>query len=140
MKAKTKTYDFDMASSLKDKADIQEYLSQVVEDGDHDELLRAFGHAARARGMLGLANDTGLSRESLYKALRPGSNPRFETIRKVADALGMKVMMVAKVNAPNARPPRGAITVHASQRPSNVQITKRAAKRAPAAKAARSGR
>jgi len=41
----------------------------------------ALGNVARARGMTKLANDSGLGRESLYKALAPGAKPRYEVKR-----------------------------------------------------------
>ena len=81
-----KTTRFDVADS---EEAIQEYFRQVVEDGDPDEIVRALGHIARARGMTQLAKDTGLGRESLYKALSEGSKPRFDTIMRVTKALGL---------------------------------------------------
>ena len=54
-----------------------------MEDGDSDEIIRALGHIAKARGMMKLANDTGLARESLYRALSEGAKPRFDTIMRV---------------------------------------------------------
>ena len=84
-----KTTRFDVADFLDSEEAIQEYLRQVVEDGDPDEIVRALGHIARARGMTQLAKDTGLGRESLYKALSEGSKPRFDTIMRVTKALGL---------------------------------------------------
>ncbi|PWB33736.1 putative addiction module antidote protein [Pseudomonas sp. SDI] len=80
---------FDMAALLDSDAAISAYLSQVLEDGDTEELLRAIGHVARARGMGQVARDTGLGRESLYKAFAPGAKPRFDTVLKVLRALGI---------------------------------------------------
>ncbi|EPL05492.1 addiction module antidote protein [Pseudomonas sp. CF161] len=82
---------FDMATLLDSDEAISEYLSQVLADGDTDELLRALGHVARARGMTQIARDTGLGRESLYKALGSQGNPEFATIIKVMKALGLKL-------------------------------------------------
>ncbi|MFK3771035.1 addiction module antidote protein [Pseudomonas sp. NPDC089406] len=84
-----KLIPFDMAQLLDSDAAISEYLSQVLADGDTDEILRALGHIARARGMSQIAKDTGLGRESLYKALGPGAKPRFDTVLKVIRALGI---------------------------------------------------
>ncbi|MCZ4065481.1 putative addiction module antidote protein [Oxalobacter aliiformigenes] len=84
-----KTTRFDVADFLDSEEAIQEYFRQVVEDGDPDEIVRALGHIARARGMTQLAKDTGLGRESLYKALSEGSKPRFDTIMRVTKALGL---------------------------------------------------
>jgi probable addiction module antidote protein len=72
-----------------------EYLSQVLEDGDNAELIRALGHIAKAKGMATVAKDSGLGRESLYKALSEGSQPRFDTITKVINALGLKMSVHA---------------------------------------------
>ena len=83
------TTRFDVADFLDSEEAIQEYFRQVVEDGDPDEIVRALGHIARARGMTQLAKDTGLGRESLYKALSEGSKPRFDTIMRVTKALGL---------------------------------------------------
>jgi len=83
---------FDLSALLDSDAAIAEYLSQVLADGDSDELIRALGHVAKAKGMTSVALATGLGRESLYKALVPGAKPRFETIVKVMQALGMTLM------------------------------------------------
>jgi len=84
-----KLIPFDMARYLDSDAAIAEYLSQVLEDGDPDELVNALGHVARARGMAQIAKDSGLGRESLYKALAPGAKPRMETVLRVLRALGV---------------------------------------------------
>ena len=82
---------FDMVNILDSDEMISEYLSQVLEEGDNDELLRALGYIAKAKGMSMVAKESGLGRESLYKALSPGSQPRFDTILKVIKALGVKL-------------------------------------------------
>lgn len=84
-----KLVPFDMARYLDSEEAIAEYLTQVLADGDSDELLRAIGHIAKAKGMAQVAKDAGLGRESLYKALTPGSKPRFDTILRVTRALGV---------------------------------------------------
>ncbi|NIF16431.1 addiction module antidote protein [Pantoea sp. Cy-639] len=83
---------FDMAELLDSDAAISEYLSQVLADGDSDEILRALNHIARARGMSQIAKQTGLGRESLYKAFVPGAKPRFDTVLKVIRALGIDLL------------------------------------------------
>lgn len=88
---KPKTRPFDMAERLPDEQAIAEYMSLVLEDGDQDELIRALGHIAKARGMTEIAKISGLTREALYKALRPGSHPCFDTILKVIHALGLRL-------------------------------------------------
>ncbi len=89
------TSDFDVSQYLDSKEMIAEYLSQVLEDGDMDELLSAIGHIAKAKGMTQVAKDTGLGRESLYKAFAKGSKPKFDTVLKVLDSLGVKLKAVA---------------------------------------------
>ena len=92
---KLKTRPFDMANYLGDEADVAEYMRQVMEDGDPALLGAALGDVARARGMAQLARDTGLGRESLYKALAPGAKPRYDTVLKVCKALGVRLRAVA---------------------------------------------
>ena len=87
---------FDMAEHLSSDAAVSEYLSQVLDDGDADELIRALGHIAKARGMAQIARDSGLGRESLYKALAPGAKPRFETVARVLRALGVRLHATAR--------------------------------------------
>jgi probable addiction module antidote protein len=65
-------------------------MTAVLEENDPDLLLLALGDVARAKGMAQVAKDAGLGRESLYKALTPGAKPRFDTVLKVAKALGVK--------------------------------------------------
>lgn len=89
-----KTQPFDMAALLDSDEAIAEYFSQVMADGDSDEVIRALGHITRARGMAAVATASGLGRESLYKALAPGAKPRFETILKVMRALGLRLQTV----------------------------------------------
>jgi len=83
--------EFDLAELLDSEETVNEYLSQVLDDGDSDELLRAIGYIAKARGMAQIAAVSGLGRESLYKALAPGAKPRFDTVLKVIHALGIKL-------------------------------------------------
>jgi len=82
---------FDAADYLTDEATIAEYLTAALEDPNPDLFLVAVKDVASARGMTQLAKDTGLGRESLYKALAPGAKPRFETVMKVVRALGVKL-------------------------------------------------
>lgn len=82
---------FDVAALLDKDEAISEYLSQVLADGDNAEFLRAIGYVAKARGMAQIAKDSGMGRESLYKTFAPGAKPRFDTVLKVLDALGLKL-------------------------------------------------
>ena len=87
----TQLLPFDLSTLLDSDEAIAEYIRQVLEDGDLDEMLRAVGYVAKARGMAQVAEDAGLGRESLYKALRPGAQPKFETMSKVFGALGFRL-------------------------------------------------
>lgn len=84
--------DFDMTRQLKSEADIAAYVTMVIEDGDAAELAHALGVAAKARGMSEIAAASGLTREALYKALKPGAKPRFDTISRVCTALGVRLV------------------------------------------------
>jgi probable addiction module antidote protein len=81
---------FDAARYLDSDEAVAEYMSAMLEANDPDLLLLALGDVARAKGMAQIAKEAGLGRESLYKALTPGAKPRFDTILKVAKALGVK--------------------------------------------------
>lgn len=89
-KTPMKLIAFDAARYLHDDKAIAEYMTAILEADDPDLLLLALGDVARAKGMAQVARDAGLGRESLYKALAPGAKPRFETVMKVARALGVK--------------------------------------------------
>ena len=84
--------NFDMADYLKTDEDVANYLNLVLEENDPAELNHALGTIARARGMTEVALASGLTREALYKALRPTSHPRFDTIVRVCTALGVKLV------------------------------------------------
>ena len=82
---------FDAADYLDNDEVIAEYLTAAMEDPNPDVFLAALGDVAKARGMAQIARDTGLGRESLYKALGAGAHPRYETIKAVLGALGVKL-------------------------------------------------
>jgi len=83
--------DFDAAQFLDSEAAIAAYLADILQAGDDGLLAAALGDIARARGMTEIARAAGLTREALYKALRPESKPRFDTIRRVCLALGVRL-------------------------------------------------
>ena len=89
--AKTKTLPWDMAEHLKTDEDMAAYWEAALEDGDPVLITHVLGTIARAKGMTQLARDTGLGRESLYKALSAEGNPEFATVLKVVRALGLKL-------------------------------------------------
>ncbi len=86
---------FDTADYLDDEETIAEYLTAALEDPNPDIFLTAVRDVARARGMTQLAQDAGLGRESLYKALTPGAKPRYDTMLKLLRALGVKLSVTA---------------------------------------------
>lgn len=90
---KIKLRRWDSAEHLKTEEDIALYFDACLEEAGDDAafIAKALGNVARARGMSQLARDTGLGRESLYKALSGEGNPSFDTILKVIKALGLKL-------------------------------------------------
>ena len=82
---------FDAADYLDSDIVISEYLNTALEDENPNVFLQAIADVAKARGMSKLAKDTGLGRESLYKALAPGAKPRYDTIIKLVRALGVEL-------------------------------------------------
>ena len=82
------TTNFDIADYLRSKEMIAEYLNTVLAEGNNADIIKAIGHVAKAVGMTKIAEETGLSRPSLYKALSEGAKPQFETIMKVLKAIG----------------------------------------------------
>ena len=88
---KTKTRPFDAAEYLASEEEVVAYLEVAFSEGDPSLIVQALGTIARARGMSQLAKDTGLRRESLYKALSSEGNPEFATVLKVVKALGIQL-------------------------------------------------
>lgn len=91
----TETLSFNPLDYLQSEEDISLYLQEAIamanEENDQNILLKAIATAAKAKGMLQLAKDAGVSRESLYKSLAPNAKPQFETIVKILSALGCKL-------------------------------------------------
>lgn len=88
-----KTSKFDIADYLDSNEMIAEYLNTVLEGGNDAEIITAIGHIAKAIGMTKIAEETGLSRPSLYKALSDGAKPQFSTIMKVLKAVGGQIQV-----------------------------------------------
>ena len=88
-----KTSPYDVAEQLRTPAEMAAYLEACIEEADGDVafIAKALGDIARAQGMTKVAKDSGLSRESLYKALSGERSPSFDTILKVVSALGLKL-------------------------------------------------
>jgi probable addiction module antidote protein len=85
---------FDAADYLDNTGIIAEYLSAAAEDPNPDVFFAALGDVAKARGVAQIAQDSGLGRESLYKALCAGAHPRYETVNAVLRALGVRFAVV----------------------------------------------
>jgi probable addiction module antidote protein len=85
---------FGIADYLDDDEVIAEYLTAALEDPNPDVFLMAVADVAKAKGMSNVASQTGLGRESLYKAFAPGAKPRYDTVLKVLKALGIQLQAV----------------------------------------------
>jgi len=94
---KTVTTRYDIAEHLRTPEEMAAYFEACLEEADGDAafIAKALGDIARAKGMSQIARDTGLSRESLYKALSGDRSPGFDTILKVMGALGLKLHVAA---------------------------------------------
>ena len=84
--------EFDITEHLDSDQAMAEYLTVVLEENDPAALADALGTIARARGMNEIAKASGITREALYRALRPNTQPRFDTINRVCTALGVKLV------------------------------------------------
>lgn len=87
--------EFDAARYLDDEAAVAAYLTDILDANDPALLAQALGDIARARGMSEIARASGITREALYKALRPDAQPRFDTINRVCAALGVRLVAQA---------------------------------------------
>jgi probable addiction module antidote protein len=95
-KTKLKTRPYDSAEYLDTPEAIAEYLTDALEEDDPRFIAKAIGTAARARGMSEIAREAGVSRENLYRALSGDTKPEFDTIRRVLDALGVRLEVKPK--------------------------------------------
>ena len=84
---------FDLAEHLETDADIQAFLRETAIAGDTSDFIHALNTAARAKGMSEVAKQAGVTRASLYKSLSDDGNPRFDTIAKIVEALGCKLVV-----------------------------------------------
>lgn len=100
---------FDPGEYLTDELVIAEFLNESLRMNDPAVMLNAINTVARARGMSQLALQAGLGRENLYNALKPGAKPRFETVVKLLDALGLALVATPKQEGvPRAAEPEPA--------------------------------
>lgn len=104
MTIETEYAPFDVSDYLDNGEMIAEYLTAAAEDDNPDVLLLALANVAKAHGMAEVAKAARLGRESLYKALAPGSHPRFETIVAVLRALGVTVVVRGSKSAEAGAP------------------------------------
>ena len=93
---KTHTTPYDLADHLRTPQEIAAYLEACFEEADCDAafIAKAIGDVARAKGMAQVAKDSGLSRESLYKALSGDRNPNLDTVLKVLSSMGLRLRAV----------------------------------------------
>ena len=85
--------DFDFSEHLDSEEALAEYLTAIMQENDPALLAAALGDIARARGMTEIAKAAGITREALYKALRPDAHPRFDTVSRVCTALGVRLVV-----------------------------------------------
>ena len=88
--------EFDASQYLDSDEAVAAYLNDILQTNDPALLAAALGDIARARGMTDIARGAGLTREALYKALRPHAQPRFETVQRVCAALGVRLVAVTE--------------------------------------------
>ena len=125
---------FDAAEYLDSEEMIAAYLSEAAASGDEKLFLTALADIARARSMTKLAKDSGLGRESLYKSLRAGAKPRFDTIAAIMRGMGLQLSVVTAKSKPastSARPMKARAAKRAPPAPRKTSVG-RAARRAKA--------
>ena len=89
-------HDWDMADHINTREEVYAYLQVALEENDSETFFDVIGAIARSKGMMSIAKELNLSRESLYKSLSPNGNPSFSTIIKVLDLLGYKLQILPK--------------------------------------------
>ena len=90
---------YDAADYLETAEDVKSFLEACLEDNDPEFFIQALSIAARSKGMTEISKQTGLGRESLYKSLGQGKHPRFETVFKVINALGLEFRLQQSATA-----------------------------------------
>ena len=102
---------FEASDYLSDEATIAELLNVALKDKNPDVFLTALAAVAKARGMTQVARDSGMGRESLYKALAPGAKPRYDTLLKLVDALGVELVVQPCADLAPTRTPSPLVKV-----------------------------
>jgi probable addiction module antidote protein len=103
-----KTTRWDASEFLDNDEAVAAYLNAAFEDGDPNFIAASIGHVAKAKGMSQIARETGLSRESLYRALGDDGNPELSTMTKVMRALGMRIQIAPASRHRQSRRKRAA--------------------------------
>lgn len=93
--SEAQTFPWNVENYLESTEDMAAYLEAALEEGDPALIAAAIGDIARAHGMTKIAKETGLGRESLYKALSSEGNPQLATVLKVIHALGLRLQATA---------------------------------------------
>ncbi|MBI1296144.1 putative addiction module antidote protein [bacterium] len=70
---------------------IEEMFEDYAEDGDCTVLLSALRIIARVKGITVTADEVGMTRQGLQKALSAQGNPRLDTINAILKALGYRL-------------------------------------------------
>jgi probable addiction module antidote protein len=91
VKRKVKIVPFDASEFLDSSEAIAAYLDAAMRESDPDVFVRALGDVVRAKGVAAIATQAGIGRESLYKTIAPGSAPRYDTVWKLLDAMGVRL-------------------------------------------------
>ncbi|SMN02398.1 FIG045511: hypothetical antitoxin (to FIG022160: hypothetical toxin) [uncultured Candidatus Thioglobus sp.] len=91
---KVTTSEFDASEFLTDDEMMKDYLQVMFDENGVDGFIQALGDVAKAKGMSQIAKDANLGRQNLYQALSAGKSPKFDTINKVVEALGLKLTIV----------------------------------------------
>ncbi|MDR0290851.1 MAG: putative addiction module antidote protein [Treponema sp.] len=89
-------HEWDMAENINTSEEVYAYLQVALAENDTETLFDVIGAIARSKGMVIVAKELGLSRESLYKSLSPSGNPSFSTVLKVLDLLGYRLQILPK--------------------------------------------
>jgi probable addiction module antidote protein len=91
---KTKTSPLHIEDYLQTDDDIKEFLTELASTGTYSDFIYGLATASKAKGMTKIAKEAGVTRASLYKSLSADGNPRFETVKKIVEALGCKLAIV----------------------------------------------
>lgn len=90
---------YNAADYFETSEDVKRFLESCLEDNDPEFFIEALGIVAKSKGMTEISKQTGLGRESLYKSFGKGKHPRFETVLKVIQVLGLEFRLQAQANA-----------------------------------------